>query len=263
MKKLILKLLSVGVLLGVLGVINIETYTASRSFGPIIIQAQHAADFSNNEVLVGSSHDIFIGKVIKKNGDKERGIGPETQFEVEIIESIKGELNGNVVVNQQGGYKNGVLYVVGDGDILAKANGEDYLLQEGETYLLATRYNEKENWHTLNFHPNASKLISKDKEKKKDELKTLAQNDDKVRKLKAAYPNEILLEADIKNNNTLNSYKSVHEKKAKQQEDKKASNQVENQNPTVEPSATEASSTVDVMATTTGSNSESPATTTE
>lgn len=175
------------------------------------IEPIYAADFSKDEILVGASHNIFAGKVVKQVSTKERGIGPETQFSVEIVENIKGKLEGEVVVSQQGGYKDGVLYLVNEGDdTLSKDKAGSYLLQPGSTYLLATRYNEEENWHTLNSFPTASKLITKENISGKT-LRNIARSDPRVNQLKQAYPYEVLLAADIANGKTLNSYRLLLE----------------------------------------------------
>lgn len=177
------------------------------------ISFQYVTDFSDDRKLMGTSHNVFVGKVIRQVGVKERGIGPETQFEVEVIQNIKGNLQGSVVVNQQGGYRNGILYLVYEGDVVLPAdNGNfsmDTLFEPGATYLFASRYSERENWYTFVSHPNGRKLISKDKSLNKVQLETLAKNDAKVIKLQDAYKNEILLDVDIKNNNARNSYQSL------------------------------------------------------
>lgn len=181
--------------------------TTKQPISVIRTDAQYAADFSDNKVLMGASHNVFIGKVVRQVGDKERGIGPETQFQVAVIDNIKGDLHGTVTVNQQGGYKDGVLYVVGE-------DGGGSLLQPGSTYLFATRYNEQQDWYTLNSYPAASKLLSSNANAQTASLKTLADNDSRVQQLKAAYPHEILIDADIAHNNTRNSFESVQASKA-------------------------------------------------
>jgi len=163
----------------------------------------YPADFSNNQNLIGGASNVFVAKVIAQTGNKETSVGPRTQYSVEIIQNIKGDLSGIVTLDQLGGYKNGQLVTVEDATL------EGYLLQPGATYLLATRYNEQENWYTLNPHPNASKLLSSDANLDKKELKALVDKDAKVKSLEAAYPNEHLLDADIAHNNTRNNYKSL------------------------------------------------------
>lgn len=179
---------------------------AGRSNGKQM-HAQYVADFSDDKALIGASHNVFVGKVLREVGKKERGIGPETQFEVEIIENIKGGLTDTVIVNQQGGYKDGVLHIV-EGVDDDKSGADEYMLRPGSTYLFATRHNEKENWHTLNSYPTARKLLSANADASSDELKDIANNDSRVEELREAYPNEILLPADVQNNRTLNSYGS-------------------------------------------------------
>ncbi len=175
------------------------------------MDAEYAADFSDNRILMGASHNVFVGKVIRQTGEKERGIGPETQYQVVVIENIKGNLEGTVTVDQEGGYRDNILYVM-DGDI--GTTGKDanaYLLQPGSTYLLATRYNPEEDWHTLNSYPTAKELISSDSSATNDYLLLRTDADPRVKSLKAAYPHEILLQADIAHNNTKNSYESVEQ----------------------------------------------------
>ncbi|MCK9351154.1 MAG: hypothetical protein WCT49_05600 [Candidatus Paceibacterota bacterium] len=174
------------------------------------IHAVYAADFTNNDILAGASHNIFIARVIKQDGEKALGASPETQFKVEVIENIKGDLQGTVTVDQFGGYKDGVLYTVEDDNPTPNAkNSDSYMLQEGNTYLLATRYNETEDWYTLNSFYTARKLLSTDKNMNPSDLKALADNDERVKALKEAYPKEKLLDADISHENTKNSFVSL------------------------------------------------------
>lgn len=208
-KKLIKNITISGLLM--IAVIGIGLYTNIIKL-PIIrvIDPMYVADFSDDGVLVGASHNIFVGKVIREVGNKDIGIGPVTQFEVDVIQNIKGGLEGKVTVLQQGGYKNGILYVVSEGDVKAPDNSATgYLLQPGSIYLFSTRYNEGQNWYYLNSHPNALKLISRDENLDKVQLQALIQNDEKVIKLQEAYKNEILLDTDVKNNNARNSYQSL------------------------------------------------------
>jgi hypothetical protein len=178
----------------------------------VSIDSEYAADFSNDAILVGASHNIFVGKVIAKSGTKERGIGPETQFQVEVVENIKGDLQGVVTVNQQGGTSNGVLYIV-NGDTLSSTNyAQTYMLEPGATYLFATRYSPEEAWYTLNPYPTARKALSFNPSITDTQIRELADIDPRVNQLKAVYPNEVLLDADVKHNNTPNSYVSVQAK---------------------------------------------------
>lgn len=198
-----------------LSVVGVGLYIGAQKeiVGTGEIHFQYPADFSDDRILVGASHNIFVGKVIKQVGNKSIGAAPETQFEVEVIDNIKGDLKGVVVVNQMGGYMDGILYVIHDDIVIPGEEKKNTLLNSGETYLFASRFNENENWHVLNSHPNATKLISKDSNLTIAELKNLAKNDEKVIKFREAYKNEILLDVDVKNNNTRNSYESLQENK--------------------------------------------------
>ena len=127
--------------------------------------------------------------------------------------NIKGNLQGVVTVEQAGGYQDGVLYVSGegDGDMFGPSSGPvfDYLMQPGSIYLFATRYESDGMYYLWEFHT-ASKLISEDSTLSNAQLQTLATNDVRVGQLQGAYPNEILVVDDVRNNNTRNSYQSLH-----------------------------------------------------
>lgn len=166
----------------------------------ILIHPSYVADFSDDKILMGASHNVFIGKIVEQVGGKALAKTPASQFKVEVIENIKGKLSGNITVNQQGGYRYETLYLI---------EGSDGLLAPGSTYLFATRYNAKEDWYTLNSHPNASKLLSSDINISKAELEKIIAQDNKVKILEAIYPNEQLLDADIVHANTRNNFTSL------------------------------------------------------
>jgi hypothetical protein len=213
------------------------------------MDAQYAADFSNDEVLMGASHDVFVGKVIRQIGNKERGLGPETQYEVAVIDNIKGDLKGMVTVNQEGGYKDGALYVMDD-DTSAPSDESDYLLKPGNTYLLATRYSPEEDWYTLNPYPAARALISSDPSASSSALAARAEANDRVKTLGTAYKHEIVIDADIKHGNALNSYASVQAKKAEEMKAAKETPEA------LEPAPATSTATTTIEATSTASTSQ-------
>lgn len=157
----------------------------------------YVADFDDDRFLMGASHNVMVVKVLDEKNEAGYSDMPSTLFSAQVISNIKGELDGEITLMQQAGYEHGILYV----------QENDELMKPGETYLVATRYNSERNFYTINSHPNGKKLISKDKNLDNKELIMLSEKNDRVLSLKKAYPNEILLEADIKSGNTLNSYK--------------------------------------------------------
>ncbi len=172
---------------------------------------QDIVDFRDDKLLMGATHNVFVGKVLKQVGTKDRGAGPETQFSVDVVSNLKGNLTGTVTVNQFGGYKDGILYVM-DSDISVPVSTQgrgDRLLEPGKTYLFASRYSDVENWYTIVSHPNARKLISSDKSLSMKQLQLLVHKDPRVAQLQEAYKNEVLFGVDVKTSNTRNSYQSL------------------------------------------------------
>ncbi|MGC9968646.1 MAG: hypothetical protein ABSC29_02860 [Minisyncoccia bacterium] len=179
----------------------------NKSNAPVVrpIDFSYIADFADDKILLGASHNVFMGKVIRQIGTQDVGAGPETQFAVQIISNIKGDLSGIVTVNQEGGYLNGFLYMAE-----SPRGATGYLLSPGSTYLLATRYSAPHNWYTLNPFHTASEIISENSVLNAPQLEILARRDTRVQELEAAYPKEILLTADLVHGNTRNSYQSLH-----------------------------------------------------
>lgn len=105
----------------------------------VYISPSHVTDVSNDRKLAGIADNLFVGEVKAQLGNKKLDKVPESQFKVEVIQNIKGTLNGVVTVNQQGGNDDGSLILV-EGDSL---------LEVGKTYLFATRVNQEQKWNTL------------------------------------------------------------------------------------------------------------------
>lgn len=193
---------------------NQNSNVSLGSFTSVVnIEPQYVADFSDDRTLMGASHNVFTAKVIDQTTTKKQEGVVETQYKVEIISNIKGSLSGVVTVDQQGGYINGILYTIGETEnpLTSNRKAKDYVLRPGSTYLFATRYNPEQNWYTLNPYPTASKLLSNDSSATKEVLNTVVEKDSRVQELKTAYSKEVLLDADIKHSNTLNSYVSTQE----------------------------------------------------
>jgi hypothetical protein len=176
------------------------------------LHAQYTLHYEDDKVLMGDSHNVFVGKVISQVGSKDLVPGIlGTQFSVSVVLNIKGVLQRTIVVAEEGGYRNGILYVIHGGDVLLpNKEGEDSLLQPGSTYVFATRYSKQNNWYTLNSHPNASKVLSQDASLDGGQLRVLAVEDAKVKAFEQAYPNEILSKGDVKYKTEWNSYAARH-----------------------------------------------------
>lgn len=101
------------------------------------IEPIFAFDITDDRYLVGGSDNVFVGKVITQCGSKTRYGNPQTQFTVEVKDNIKGNLAGEVIVCQSGGYRN---------DILTIVKG-DKLLEPGKSYLFASRFSKEDSWY--------------------------------------------------------------------------------------------------------------------
>lgn len=101
--------------------------------------ADSVTDTSDLRNLIAISTHVFTGRVESAAGTKALGPIPETQYSVLTATSIKGKVPESVVVNQQGGVKDGT-YISANGDTPLKI---------GQWYLFATRYLESEKWYTL------------------------------------------------------------------------------------------------------------------
>ncbi|MCZ7383191.1 MAG: hypothetical protein O8C63_00375 [Candidatus Methanoperedens sp.] len=153
--------------------------------------ASFVFNVTDDRELVGFADNVFIGKVIAQTGNKANtpppeagdvpGFSPQTQFSVEVVENIKGNLSGIITVSQEGGYKekNGVnRLVLMDGD---------NLLEPGNTYLFATSFNDIDGWHAI-IIPNYGNLPIKDQKDHKN----------KVERFKKAFSQEIPFKPSIK-----------------------------------------------------------------
>ena len=181
----------------------------------VVVESSLILPLADDNVLMGSSHDVFVGKVIAKIGTREEILGdgvalPISQFSVEPIWNIKGNLQSRVVVEQLGGYQNGVL-VVGDSDGELGPHGgpgHGYLLQPGLTYVLSTRYESVGVYYLWDF-PTASQLVTSDSNLSHEQLQMLSANNGRVQQLEAAYPNEVIPADDVRNHRAFNSYSSL------------------------------------------------------
>lgn len=104
--------------------------------------ADFVMDVTNKEEVVGNSENVFIAKVLNLESSIPTSNVPRTQFKVEVIQNIKGELNNEIIINQAIGYgidQEGNKY-------MEKHEGQEFI-KEGSTYLFATLHDENTDWH--------------------------------------------------------------------------------------------------------------------
>ena len=161
------------------------------------IGATYAFDPTDERKIVGTSSNVFVGRMIAKVGETGGpGSGePQTQFDVEVLENIKGSLSGTVTVSQTGG---NVEYIADrdDPDAGVKKGQKirqlvvfegDSLLEPGQEVLLATNHDPETNSYEIVSGPYGKTLINDKQERKelKQERKNL------VEKYKKAKENQI------------------------------------------------------------------------
>ena len=107
-------------------------------------QASYVTDFSDDRKLVGFADDVFFGQVVENLGTSEKRGPPESQFRVQVLETLKGTLEGEVTVNQSSEFHVGASQ--------DEFMGEPALLGRGNSYLLVTRTSQETGWHTVASH---------------------------------------------------------------------------------------------------------------
>lgn len=122
--------------------------------GPDVInmEADYAFEPSDKRQLVGFATNVFVGRVVEKVGAEGAPLSgpgdevvPRTQFSVEVLKNIKGNLSDQVTVSQTGGYdkaESGEVRVEGDP-----------LLKPGQEHLFVTSYVREEGWYAIVAQP--------------------------------------------------------------------------------------------------------------
>ena len=106
-------------------------------------------EFGDERKLAFVSTNIFIGRVVEQVGGQDIPSDggeswPRTQFSVQVLQNIKGQLAGTVIVDQDGGY-----YRTAQGVELILIDG-DPLLEPGQTYLFAVEPSTlNESWYAI------------------------------------------------------------------------------------------------------------------
>lgn len=146
MKSIFFAIFTVALLLvGILPLVQPSTPTHHDV--PSYTEALYITDVSNPQRLAGLATNVFVGRVVAfQNTHYPDGI-PESLFTVEVQENLKGELWGQVTVNQQGGVWQSQAEQKSEPVVHLVNN--DPLLVVGQTYLFATLPDKAGRWHTL------------------------------------------------------------------------------------------------------------------
>jgi hypothetical protein len=154
--------------------------------------SESAIDWADDRVLVGASHNVFVGKVVAEVGSKKYpwAMNPTIEFAVHPIVNIKGNLQEETVIGQ--------------------FKGSDPLLEVGSTYIFASRYHAEDNLYSIGVYPYDYRMLTQDVNSSDAQIKVLAQNNDIATGYQKAYTSETGFPYDIKHNAAYNSYASRH-----------------------------------------------------
>ncbi|CAA9426246.1 MAG: hypothetical protein AVDCRST_MAG80-249 [uncultured Rubrobacteraceae bacterium] len=122
------------------------------------MEVRYAFDAMDLRELVGFATNVFVGEVVEEAGSEGAPLSgpgervlPRTQFSVEVLKNVKGEVEGAVTVSQTGGYDE-------DEGREVRVEG-DSLLKPGKKYLFVTSYDPEEDWYTVVAQPFGDVLV--------------------------------------------------------------------------------------------------------
>lgn len=110
-------------------------------------EAVYFFDVKDKRKLVGFAEQVFLGRVVEKVGSESKEttnpgtVIPQTQFSVDVLKVLKGEISGEIIVNQQGGYD-----PEDESTVLMEG---DPLLKPGNTYLFTTKRDSQKGWLSI------------------------------------------------------------------------------------------------------------------
>lgn len=99
-----------GVAAGVVVAGTAENGDRARLVATHNIEALEVGWAADDRFLVGAADDVFVGRVLGaedtlKTTETSVPPMPESQFSVEVLRNVKGDLAGRVTINQGGGYQ--------------------------------------------------------------------------------------------------------------------------------------------------------------
>lgn len=156
-----LTLMAVGVIVGTAWVSGVDDDRV-HFVGQTGVQASVPEWVLDERYLVGAADNVFVGRVVEvkdRVSSSTTSVPPpaQSQFAVEVLKNVKGDLAGAVTVNQGGGYQE---YSadrdypeagIQQGDRVRELDlvNDDPLLEPGQEYLFVTGYDRKNDWHEV------------------------------------------------------------------------------------------------------------------
>lgn len=150
---------------------NMVCFTCNQSIGKVQevvnVSAIQTFDTADINELLSFSDNVFLGRVKKELGVKAIDSSVETQYSVEVLNNIKGSLQGTIVLDSMGGMMNGIKYTMNNNE----------KLEAKSCYIFYTKYNSEYNWYTaVPNHGEVKVQNNKETDKQVNELKAIAKN---------------------------------------------------------------------------------------
>jgi hypothetical protein len=127
-------LLATGTLVAGTAQLNTSSVHNHKAVGePHTIEVEYSSvtDFADDRRLAGFAEDVFFGEVLDQGRTTVRQPIPETDHRVRVLDVVKGDARGEILVTQEGGFD--------PSRNEHKVMHGDTPLQAGRVYLFATR----------------------------------------------------------------------------------------------------------------------------
>ena len=126
-----------------LAVVSLSAFPAWKVWSAVsptnYAHVQYVTDFGDDRKLSGFADDNFFGRV-ERRLEQVAGPIPRTQFQVMVMETLKGSVSGSVVVSQGGGTDRRCFKF--------RMADDPHLMEPGKSYLLFTKPAASQGWHS-------------------------------------------------------------------------------------------------------------------
>lgn len=131
---------------------SVEKKTTST----LVASSDWAYDIEDDYMVAGAADTVIVGTVVSQvdPSASRQEPNPETQFEVEVLSTLKGEPADVITVSQLGGFYPEANAVV--------MSGDDPLMTVGASYVMALVFDPAVGWYTASPATNGIEQITTD-----------------------------------------------------------------------------------------------------